>query len=264
MRLTIRSLRDPFHRRRTGRASDTMRSDRQRPSIFQYDYLVLDRLSSDLRTLIGSLPAARPGSIALDIGSGTSPYAALLREAGYTLRTLDIVPDTQPDLCGTAEHTGLPAGYADVVLLTQVLEHTDDPWQSMRELRRVLKPGGHLIASVPHVWFYHPHPHDHWRFTQEGILRLCESVGFDVLELHSQGGSALAFFQIVCFLLYGVFGRMGAPLYGLLNLIGAAADRAISDELFCINFAWLARPLPESPHGDPGETQRASPAPSAC
>ena len=56
-----------------------------------------------------------------------------------------------------------------------------------------------------------------------------------------QGGSALSYFQIVNFLVYGIAGRFGAPLFAVNNLIGRFADNLFRNDLFCLNFAILAR-----------------------
>jgi SAM-dependent methyltransferase len=111
----------------------------------------------------------------------------------------------------------------------------------MREMHRILRPGGHLLLSAPHVWFFHPHPTDHWRFTQQGLMRLFATSGFSVRELRAQGGTLLAAAQVANFLAYGVLGRAGAPLYGAMNLVARPLDRLIRNELFCINFACLGR-----------------------
>ncbi len=70
-------------------------------------------------------------------------------------------------------------------------------------------------------------------------MRLVESSGLETEVLLGQGGSVLALCQIVNFLVYGVVGRAGAPLYAALNLI-ARADAKLPNELFCLNFAFLA------------------------
>ena len=217
-------------------------SERVRPSIFRFDYLALRALTSDLRQLIRALPKPdAPTVIAVDIGCGTSPYRTLLENQGFQMKTLDVSDRTAPDFVGTVEDTRLPDEFSCMVLCTQVLEHSLDPLQGLREIYRVLQPGGHLIVTVPHIWFYHPHPSDNWRFTQEGLLRLVRRAQFVPLRLLSQGGSALSYFQITNFLLYGVLGKLAAPIYLLNNLLGLVADRLVRNDLFCLNFALLAR-----------------------
>lgn len=49
----------------------------------------------------------------------------------------------------------LPDNSFDVVLCNHVLEHVDDDIKAMRELYRVIKPGGFAILQVP---FFHPIP----------------------------------------------------------------------------------------------------------
>ena len=214
--------------------------DRIDPSIWQYDHLVLRALRRDVEALLLQVRAPAAGGEALDVGSLRSPYMALLHSRGYTVKTLDLTTEHGADYAGTAEQTGRPDASCDLVLCTQVLEHVRTPWVAMREFARILRPGGQLLITIPHVWFYHPHPSDYWRVTQEGILALCEDAGFRVREARAQGGSLLAFGQIVNFLGYGVLGRAGAPLYGAVNLLARAADRLVPNELFSLNMACLA------------------------
>jgi hypothetical protein len=64
--------------------------------------------------------------------------------------------------------------------------------------------------------------------------------GSSLKKLLSQGGSVLAYFQIVNFLLFGICGGSGAPFYIINNMIGAAVDKMLHNSLFCLNFAILA------------------------
>lgn len=61
------------------------------------------------------------------------------------------------------------------------------------------------------------------------------------VTLLAQGGSLLNALQIANFLAYGVLGRRGAPLYAAMNLLGSTGDRLLRNDLFCGNFACLAR-----------------------
>ena len=235
---------DPRRRFQTsheGKASAHAVADRVSPSVWQYDYLVLRALTADVQALLSQVhaPAGRTGD-ALDVGALRSPYKSLLTSRGFDVRTLDLTTEFGADYAGTAETTGRPDASVDLLLCTQVLEHTRAPWVCLREFQRIVRPGGRILLTVPHVWFYHPHPGDYWRVTQEGMLALCADAGFTVRELRVQGGSLLAFAQIVNFLAYGVLGRAGAPLYGVVNLLGRTADALVPNELFSLNIACLA------------------------
>jgi SAM-dependent methyltransferase len=241
MRIDPSRMHSGFLDVQSGKRSRHTVDDRTDPSWWQYDYLTLSRLAADVRLLVHELPTAAPPARALDLGSDKSPYRELLESRGYEVRTLDITRDGGADYAGTAESTGLPEASFDLVLCTQVIEHCMNPWAAAHEIHRVLRPGGYVILSAPHVWFYHPHPTDHWRFTQEGMTHLCRAAGLEPITLLAQGGSVLTFCQVVNFLAYGMLGRAGAPLYGAMNLAAAVGDRLVRDELFCHNFACLAR-----------------------
>lgn len=55
-----------------------------------------------------------------------------------------------------AMHIPHPDANFDVVFADNVMEHVVDPPTTLREIRRVLKPGGRFLAKTPNKWHYMP------------------------------------------------------------------------------------------------------------
>ena len=120
--------------------------------------------------------ARASGLRVLDVGCGVKPYLPYFAEAVEYIG-LDVADNPYADVQGAVE--ALPIGDAefDLVLCLQVLEHTEDPAQAVRELHRVTRPGGRVLASTHGTYVFHPLPVDHWRWTHTGLERLFERNG---------------------------------------------------------------------------------------
>src|SRR5438477_2356203 len=119
---------------------------------------------------------ARGATRVLDVGCGVKPYAPWF-EFATSYVGVDVVENRFADLRGAVEALPIEDGGFDVVLCLQVLEHSDDPAQAVRELRRVTAPGGRVLASTHGVQVYHPSPDDLWRWTHTGLARLFQENG---------------------------------------------------------------------------------------
>jgi SAM-dependent methyltransferase len=127
-----------------------------------------------------------PGQLVLDAGAGRAPYRGLFEHARYETADFMAVKQkryAQPDyVCDLAQ---IPVGDArfDHVLLTQVLEHLPEPATVLRELHRVLKPGGTLWLTAPFFYAEHERPYDFFRYTRYGLRHLLDQTGFEVREI---------------------------------------------------------------------------------
>ncbi len=108
--------------------------------------------------LIGGL-ALPPDAAILDVGTGTGANLRLLRDLGFTrVEGVDFSAEAirfcaqkglgavQPGDVGALPFADREF---DLVLATDIIEHVDDDLAALREIRRVLRPGGHLLLTVP-------------------------------------------------------------------------------------------------------------------
>lgn len=72
----------------------------------------------------------------------------------------------------------------DLVTCLDVIEHTDDDAVALRELRRVTRPGGHLVLSVPahpRLWSRHDEVNGHRRrYSRRTLRAAAEAAGWQV------------------------------------------------------------------------------------
>ncbi len=134
--------------------------------------------------------AASTGLRVLDVGCGSKPYRPFFAGAAEYVG-LDVPGNPDADVHGFVEDMPLENASFDLVLCIQVLEHVEDPAAAVRELHRVTKPGGRVLASTHGVMVYHPNPNDYWRWTHTGLGRLFATNGdWSSLDVTPGAGSA--------------------------------------------------------------------------
>jgi SAM-dependent methyltransferase len=129
----------------------------------------------------------------LDLGCGAVPLYGMYRDLVSEITCVDWSNslhnsshiDISADLNGPLP---LPDAGFDTVLLTDVLEHTAEPKGLMREVARILTPGGKLLLGVPFFYWLHEEPHDYYRFTRFALQRMLDESGLEVLEIDAYGG----------------------------------------------------------------------------
>jgi ubiquinone/menaquinone biosynthesis C-methylase UbiE len=166
------------------------------------------------RTLL--LGAVRPGDRVLDLGCGAGRFVAALRDAGTEPVGVELaeaalerarrnVPGA--DLRLVQPDGSLPLDHAsvDLVWCSEVLEHVADTAHALLEVRRVLRPGGRLLVTVPFHgrvkgalialarFDAHFDPlGQHLRFyTRSSLTGTLRSSGFEDVRVRAWGGSPL-------------------------------------------------------------------------
>jgi ubiquinone/menaquinone biosynthesis C-methylase UbiE len=108
------------------------------------------------RDLVAAVPQPLAGATALDAGAGTGLVGDALAAAGAHPVALDLSLDmlrwrrTERPLavCGEVGRIPLRTGAVDAALAAFVLNHLRDQGSALRELTRVTRRGGHMLATV--------------------------------------------------------------------------------------------------------------------
>ena len=135
--------------------------------------------------------------LAADVGCGRGKYRELIARHAARYVGLDNMTSLRQFTAGgrpavdvVADVMALPlaAKSCDTVVCLQVIEHVPEPGVLLGELARVCRPGGHLLLATGWLAPYHAEPKDYYRFSVDAFEYLFDRHGFDLVELHPNGG----------------------------------------------------------------------------
>ncbi len=137
----------------------------------------------------------------LDFGCGSKPYESLFTMA-ETYLGLDIEhsghdhKNSKVDVFYNGQILPFENNQFDAVISFEVFEHLFNIDEILTEIKRVLKPNGKLLISIPFAWDEHEVPYDFARYTSYGISSILKKNGFEVIELEKTTTYILAIFQM--------------------------------------------------------------------
>ncbi len=129
----------------------------------------------------------------LDVGGAAGlRYRGLITSTRYW--TIDVQTTLRPSLVGDAHHLPIADGSVDLVLCIQVLEHCIRPDAVVRELFRILAPGGRLVLSTVLLYELHGSPEDYYRFTVSALRDLARP--FTRVQVRTLGNRFVAVYDL--------------------------------------------------------------------
>lgn len=153
--------------------------ERLQPRCGDPNFLCLSDILAVIRPFAAAVPA---GGRVFDYGCGGAPYETLFAHCSTYVRA-DLVPG--PRVQKRLREDGMtdePDRSYDAVLSTQVLEHVPDPLAYLREVLRILRPGGEALLTTHGMFEEHGCPYDFHRWTVIGLERVARQAGFEILE----------------------------------------------------------------------------------
>lgn len=148
---------------------------------------------------IASFAPALEGKL-LDFGCGSKAYKSLFTVDEYI--GLDVEQsghsheNEEVDVYYDGKVIPFEDDSFDACFSSEVFEHVFDLEDSLKEIHRVLKPGGKGLFVVPFVWDEHEVPYDFGRYSSFGLHYLLEKHGFEVLESKKDAHFAVVIAQL--------------------------------------------------------------------
>lgn len=144
------------------------------------------------------VPFIKKGKI-LDVGCGSGQFLNLLKKYDWEVYGVEISPKAVEEVnnlglnifIGELVDAKYPQRYFDTVVVNQVLEHTYDPKELLKESNRILKQNGLLILGVPNIDSYESKIfEEYWspldvprhlhHFSMDSLESMLEKTGFAV------------------------------------------------------------------------------------
>ncbi len=135
----------------------------------------------------------------IDIGCGTKPYESLFNCEEYVGLEMD-TPENRQAKNASFFYNGNSFPFSDnefdSAIISEVFEHIFNPDNFLSELKRILKPGGKVLFTIPFVWHEHEQPYDYARYSSFGIIHLLKNNGFIVIDSKKSCNNARCVFQL--------------------------------------------------------------------
>ena len=145
--------------------------------------------------ILSELEISQTVGTAWDIGCGSGVVSKFLNENGVA--TMGLEPSRQGavlsarrgvvSFCASISELQLPDDSLDLVTMFDVLEHVESRDAVLAEVRRVLKPGGRIILTVPamtSLWSQFDVDGGHFiRYSKRSLRRELKQAGFVVTRI---------------------------------------------------------------------------------
>lgn len=163
-----------------------------------------------LQEIVGEFAPYRHTNRLLDLGCGAGNLLLAARQNGWEAQGLDVSPQAVKHVRelgfevfqGELPNARLPSEQFDVITAAELLEHLPDPRSELKEIARLLRPGGLLWTTTPHArglsarllrlkWRCIAPPEHLQLFSVNGLKSLLLDIGFRNIRVQTTGSNPI-------------------------------------------------------------------------
>lgn len=169
-----------------------------------------------LQEIVAEFSPYRQTNRLLDLGCGAGNLLVAARDAGWEAQGLDVSPRAVKHVRelgfevfqGELRDAQLPSEQFDVITAAELLEHLPDPRAELKEIARLLRPGGLFWTTTPHArglsarvlglkWRCVTPPEHLQLFSINGLKSLLLEIGFRDIRMQTTGANPIEILDAV-------------------------------------------------------------------
>lgn len=167
-------------------------------------------VQSRLEEIVAEFAPYRQTNRLLDIGCGAGNLLRAARKSGWDAQGVDVAVNAAKHVrelgfevfCGELRDAHFPSAHFDVITAAELLEHLPDPRAELKEIARLLRPGGLFWTTTPHSrglaarvlgmkWRCISPPEHLQLFSANGLKSLMLDVGFRDIRVQTTGSNPI-------------------------------------------------------------------------
>ena len=197
--------------------------ERLRPRLYDYSYVVTLSAKKVLNQMLKLIPKRSVPLKILDLGCGYKPFQPLFPNDWYC--GVDISLNSFADVIADNHNLPFKDNIFDIIIISEVLEHCDNEYRIINEMRRVAKNKALVYLTLPFIFPIHGVPHDFNRFTSYKLKSLFKND--DIVSLQASNnifGSIFIFINMILRILFGSV-KILFPVYIINNLLALLLEK---------------------------------------
>lgn len=196
--------------------------ERLQPKLYDYSYMVTASARKILDEMLKLTSKQQSRLKILDLGCGYKPFKSLFSNDQYI--GVDMSLNSYADIIADNQDLPFKNNIFDIIIISEVLEHCENEYKVIDELRRVAKNKALVYLTLPFIFPLHGAPYDFNRFTQHKLKSFFKKDNIILLqESNNIFGSIFIFINMVLRILFGST-KFLYPVYVFNNLLALALE----------------------------------------